>query len=208
MNSPDISVIIPVHNREKYISRAIRSILNQSISHEKYEIIVIDDGSDDSSISVIETFKDKIRLFVNDKNIGLPGSLNKGINNARGRFIIRLDSDDYVHYDYLKIPYLFLSFNSNFDAVCCDYYIVDDHENISSRENAKKSPIGCGIMFRQEHLISIGLYDENQKLNEEKELMYRFKKKFKVERIPLPLYRYRKHENNMTDDPKLKKIFN
>ena len=59
--------------------------------------------------------------------------MNKGINNAKGRFVIRIDSDDYVHKDFLKIPYLFLTLNSDFDAVSLDYYKVDDRENIISK---------------------------------------------------------------------------
>tara|TARA_B100000123_G_C25702110_1_gene415763 strand:+ start:555 stop:1187 length:633 start_codon:yes stop_codon:yes gene_type:complete len=199
----DISVIIPVYNREKYIGRALRSILNQSIDKSRYEIIVIDDASTDNSEKIIKKYSKEITLISNKKNLGLPASLNKGINNAKGRFIIRIDSDDYVHKDFLKIPYLFLTLNSDFDAVSLDYYKVDDRENIISKNNCITDPIGCGIMFRHENLVEIGLYDEKQLLHEEKELRLRFEKKYSIKRIQLPLYRYRMHDSNMSEDTEL-----
>ncbi len=199
----DISVIIPVYNREKYIGRALRSILNQSIDKSRYEIIVIDDASTDNSEKIIKKYSKEITLISNKKNLGLPASLNKGINNAKGRFIIRIDSDDYVHKDFLKIPYLFLTLNSDFDAVSLDYYKVDDRENIISKNNCITDPIGCGIMFRHENLVEIGLYDEKQLLHEEKELRFRFEKKYSIKRIQLPLYRYRMHDSNMSEDTEL-----
>ena len=63
-----------------------------------------------------------------------------------------------------------------------------------------ENPIGCGIIFATSHLIEIGLYDENFQLHEERELRHRFEKKYQVHRLELPLYRYRRHENNITND--------
>ena len=204
----EISVIIPTYNRVKFISRAIRSILNQSMSRELYEIIVVDDGSTDNTFDVIKQYSNEIKLIKNKKNIGLPGSLNVGIKASRGRFIIRLDSDDYVHKDYLLVPYLYLTMNANFDAVCVDYLVVDEKENIITRENSNDKPIGCGIMFRHNQLINIGLYNESQLLHEDKELMTRFlQKNYKIHRIALPLYRYKMHDSNITNDNNLKKKY-
>ena len=88
------------------------------------------------------------------------------------------------------------------DAVCCDYYFVDDDENIIERKNAEKNPIGCAIMFRTEHLIDLGMYDQTFLVHEDLDLRLRFLKKYKINRIPLPLYRYRKHEANLTKNQK------
>ena len=63
-----------------------------------------------------------------------------------------------------------------------------------------ENPIGCGIMFETSHLFEIGLYDEEFQLLEERELRYRFEKKYKIHRLELPLYRYRRHENNITNN--------
>ena len=88
--------------------------------------------------------------------------------------------------------------NKYIDAVKCDYYIVDKLENITTLENSEKNPIGCGIMFRREQLIDIGLYNPEYKLHEDKELVEIFTKKYSITRIPIPLYKYFFHGDNMT----------
>ena len=70
-----------------------------------------------------------------------------------------------------------------------------------------KKPIACGILFKTHHLIDIGLYDEKFLINEEKDLRIRFKKKYTIDRIALPLYRYRQHENSLTKNKLKKKNF-
>lgn len=202
-----ISVIIPAYNCAKWISRSIRSILDQSFEDKDYEVIVVNDGSTDDLIQVLNPYLNKIRLINRIENKGLPYSLNEGIYHSKGRFIIRLDSDDYVHYDYLKIPFMFLSMNPNLDAVALDYVKVDEKENVISRHNCEIDPIGCGILFRHEHLVDLGFYNEKQKLHEEKELMERFKKKYTLTRIQLPLYRYRDRAGSITKNINLKKTY-
>lgn len=197
---PTISIIIPAHNQERYIGRCLRSVLNQTYARDDYEVIVIDDASTDRTAYALELFESEIVLIRNEEQLGLPGSLNKGIRKARGRFIIRLDGDDYVHGEYLNVLALHLDLNSHFDAVACDYLLVDDQENVLEQMNCMHDPIGCGIMFRIDHLIDIGLYDEGFLSREEEDLRIRFEKKYSIERVALPLYRYRRHENNMTND--------
>lgn len=203
MKLPLISVIIPVHNQQNYLGRCLRSILDQSLAKSDYEIIVIDDGSTDNSKSIYNIFLDNIILIKHKKNLGLPSALNKGIKCAKGRFFIRLDADDYVHHEYLKILSLFLSLNDDIDAVACDYQLVDKNEKVIEIKNCMDFPIGCGIMFRQSHIVELGMYDEKQLIHEEKDLRSRFLNKYNIKRVELPLYRYRKHENNMTNNKEL-----
>jgi glycosyltransferase involved in cell wall biosynthesis len=205
--NPKISVIIPAYNCAQWITRSIRSILDQSISDDDYEIIVINDGSTDDLVQVLKPYLNRIRFINRNENKGLPYSLNEGIAHSLGRFIIRLDSDDYVHTDYLKIPYMFLTMNSDLDAVALDYLCVDEKERIMSRHNCETDPIGCGIMFRHEHLITLGLYNVDQKLHEEKELMQRFQSRYSLTRIQLPLYRYRDRRDSITKDEQLIKKY-
>lgn len=201
MKNKILSVVIPIYNEEKYIGRCIRSLMNQSLSQDEYEIILINDGSLDKTKYALQLFEGGIiKVFNNDKNKGLPYSLNKAITNSKGKFIVRVDGDDYVNYDFLLILKVFLEMNPYLDAVSCDYQLVDSSENVISIENAEKDPIGCGIMFRKKHLIEIGMYDTEMKHNEDKEMYNRFTKRHSIFRIPLPLYRYRKHQNNMTNN--------
>ncbi len=201
-NQKLISVIIPTFNQGEFLGRCLRSILNQNIGKKEYEIIVINDGSEDNTLKVLKIYEKEIKILKNKKNKGLPYSINKGIKEAKGRFIVRLDSDDYVNRNFLYILKIFLEDNPDIDAVSCDYFIIDDKENVLTRKNSSKNPIGCGIMFRLEHLINLGLYDEKFLVHEDKDLRLRFNEKYKIFRIPLPLYRYRKHHGNITNNKK------
>lgn len=199
-NIPFISVIVTAFNVEKYIGRCLRSILEQSLPRIEYEVIVINDGSKDRTLFALEVFGQDIRLIDNAKHLGLPKSLNKGIRAARGKYIVRLDGDDYVNREYLNILCMHLEMNPQIDAIACDYLEVDDHEAVLGTKDCRKDPIACGIMFRSEQLIDIGLYDEKFILREDEDLRRRFLKKHRIERVMLPLYRYRRHLDNMTND--------
>jgi len=130
----------------------------------------------------------------------LPGSLNLGLKKARGSFVVRVDSDDWVQYDFLNILSTFLFLNKNLDAVSCDYSITDYKENLIENINSEKKPIGCAIMFRMQHLLDLNLYDEKFLFAEEEALRKKFLKKYQITRLPVTLYRYRKHEKNRSNN--------
>ena len=195
-----ISVLIPAYNAERFIGRAIRSVLNQTVPDRRHEVIAVDDASTDRTAYALELFKDEIEILYNDKKLGLPASLNRAIRAARGKYVVRVDADDYVSHDYLYILQRFLEDNTYMDAVACDYLLVDNSENVIERRNCMEYPIGCGIMFRTDHLIEIGLYDDNFLMHEDRDLRARFLKKYAIHQIELPLYRYRRHKDNMTND--------
>ena len=202
MKTPIVSIIIPVFNQEKWIGRCLRSLLNQTMERSNYEIIVVDDGSTDRTAFALDLFLDEIKLIKNDKNRGLPAALNRGIKESKANHIIRVDGDDYVNEFFLFILNEFLEQNKYMDAIACDYFLVNDEEEIIERKNCMDNPIGCGIMFKSNQLLEIGLYDENFLLYEERDLRYRFEKKYKIHRLELPLYRYRRHSNNITNNLK------
>lgn len=191
----ETSIIITNYNYEKYLSRAIRSAVNQSFSN--YEIIVIDDDSEDNSKIVIESFSGYIRKIYNDNNLGLAASCNKAIRSALGKYIVRLDADDFMHEDFLKIHQLFLANNKEMDATSCDYLEVDSKENILRRKSGVTWPIACGVTYRTDQLIDIGLYNESLP-REDFDLRERFIKKYQIYNIPVPLYRYTIHEGSKT----------
>ena len=90
---PKISVIVATYNQEKFIGRCLRSLLHQTL-YSEYEIIVINDGSNDNTKFALELFCDPndsiVRVLTNKSNKGLPYSLNRGIKNAMGKYIIRV----------------------------------------------------------------------------------------------------------------------
>lgn len=92
MPNPKVTVLMPVYNGEKYLLEAIDSILNQTFTD--FEFLIINDGSTDGSREIIESFSDHRIVLVNQENIGLTNSLNKGIDMAIGEYIARMDCDD------------------------------------------------------------------------------------------------------------------
>lgn len=97
-----ISVLMPVYNAEKYVAEAIESTLRQSF--RDFEFLIVDDGSIDNTLSIIRSYKDeRIKVITNKHN--LVKSLNLGMNMAKGKYIARMDADDIMHIDRLRIQY-------------------------------------------------------------------------------------------------------
>jgi glycosyltransferase involved in cell wall biosynthesis len=120
MEFPEVSIIIPVYNSEKFLSRCLDSILNQSFNN--FECILIDDGSTDSSLSICEQYRNSDNRFVviHQKNSGVSAARNKGLEIARGRYICFIDSDDSSQINMLEKLVVAIE-KSNADVVCCGY---------------------------------------------------------------------------------------
>jgi len=108
-----ISVIIPVFNAEKYVEEAIKSVLSQT--YKNRELICINDNSTDSSLSVLESFEDKIILINNKDNFGTSESRNIGIRRAKGGFLAFIDNDDLWESNKLEVQMNHFNNNPNLD---------------------------------------------------------------------------------------------
>lgn len=202
-NLPDISVIVCAYNHGKWLERCVRSLSHQqNIKESEFEIIVVDDASTDMTKEVLGNLSGigNLKIIKNDVNIGLPRSINKAIKTALGRYVVRVDSDDYVGRLFLFLSRLFLDMNRDYQAVATDYVLVDEFERVTERANSVEKEIACGVMFRKECLFDIGLYDESFSMREGHDLRRRFLDKFKMGRLEFPLYKYRKHSNNRTNN--------
>ncbi len=133
MNETEFSIIIPVFNGEKYIKECIESAVSQSFKG-KYEIIVVNDGSNDSTTKILTEFKDeKLKIF-NNKNSGPAFSRNFGIEKARGKHIAFLDSDDILDKDALQNFYdvwhsAYCKNGLEADIIFAPYYVIREHKN-------------------------------------------------------------------------------
>ena len=119
------SIIIPVCNSEKYLFQCIQSVLNQKYSN--VEIIIVDDCSTDKSITISRSFAKKynnIKIICNKKNEGVSVCRNKGISNAVGKYIIFLDSDDYLINNGLKKLANLVQNNNSINLVIFTHYIT------------------------------------------------------------------------------------
>ena len=203
-SGPLVSIIVATFNQERFIGRCLRSLLHQTMSPQDYEVIVVNDGSTDRTNYALELFCDPfesvVKVITNETNLGLPASINIGLHASRAPYVVRIDSDDFVNNNFLSFLHFYLEANDYVDAVACDYLLLDDEERILGRGNCADDPIACGIMFHKEHLFNIGLYDESFRYHEERELRIRFEKKYNIHRLELPLYRYRRHDSNITNN--------
>jgi len=193
---PTASIIITNHNYAKYLQRCVRSCLSQK--HIPVEVIVVDDLSDDDSISKLQPFQDDIKIIKNFKNVGVAESANIGIKESRSQFVIRVDADDFVASEMCYFMTEYLELNHDAFCVSCDYLMVDNYENTLERKYAKEKNISCGIMYRRDLLLELGGNNHTMRHKEEEELRKRLGKKYKIHHMGMPFYRYRMHDDNKT----------
>lgn len=201
-----LTVLITSYNYEKFLSRCIRSCISQTMSKQEYEILIVDDCSEDKSHEILEHWNNKynIRVIRNNKNVGLGASCRIGVMNCETPFIVRVDADDYVSEDFCKTLYLYASTNKS-HAVACDYYEVDFDENIISRSSHKDKPIACGILFRTDSLEYVGGYS-SIRIDEDKDLRKRFDEQFEINFLNIPMYRYYRHKNSLSNSKTEKEV--
>lgn len=119
-----VSVIIPVYQGEKFLNQCIDSVLNQT--HEKIEVICVNDGSKDQSLEILREYERKdqrVRVFSQD-NRGQSAARNLALSHAKGKFVVFIDSDDYIGKDYIKELYDEI-IKERADMVVCGYTKVD-----------------------------------------------------------------------------------
>ncbi len=200
-----VSVIITCFNLEKYVSRAINSCIHQTLEDDQYEIIVVDDASSDKSWEVIGSFGTLVKAHRHDDNLGVAAASNTGIRNARGKYIVRVDGDDFINKHFLHTLTQFLDWNEDMGFVYCDHIVVNESLERKQSMNTLEKLLdhGAGVMFRKKHLQEIGLYDETLRNREDYDLILRHIKKFKnLDRhhVRLPYYRYFKREGSLSTD--------
>lgn len=156
-----LSIIVPVYNVERYVERCIRSLEQQDLSHEEYEIIVVNDGSKDQSISIVQQLCTEFsNLFIVHKNNGgLSSARNFGISHARGQYIWFVDSDDYIESHVLK-SMLHKAYCLNLDLLAFNYCDIWDNK-ISVGFNSSQQPVGkiiSGETYIREYPIGISAW--------------------------------------------------
>ncbi len=195
-----VSIIITNYNYGNYLHRCIRSCLNQTLPIDQFEVILVDDFSKDNSHSIVEEYRSlpNFKYIRNKKNLGVAHSANTAIKKSKGKYFVRVDSDDYINKEFANILSLYLEENPKKLCVACDYYLVNDKEIKIQKVSSKEKPISCGIMYNKKKLLKEGLYNAKYKHREEEELRIRLGDRYKIHNLSLPLYRYRMHQTNKT----------
>lgn len=210
-SAPLVSVLLPTYNNELYLSNAIKSILNQTFGD--FEFIIIDDCSIDSTQNIINQFNDKRIINVkNDENLGLIKSLNKGLSLAKGKYIARMDGDDYCFPKRLEIEVNFMEKNSDIVIVGGSHlqgdidtpFLKKQYFPTSFFDIKAYSLFNCPlshitVMFRKSVITDHNLqYDEKYKYAEDYALWNKLSEFGRVKNLPYFFAKYRQNVNGQT----------
>jgi glycosyltransferase involved in cell wall biosynthesis len=194
------SVLIATYNQDRFLARAVTSALRQRLPSGCFEVIVVDDGSTDTTPEILRGFAGSVRL-VRQPNRGLPAARNAGLAAARGETLLVLDSDDELEPDALATEWKALRRHPEAAVACPDRWEIGEDGRLS-RQTVDLGQIygiiAAGLLFRTEVVRALGGY--RSFYWEEHDLMIRLRRQCPAVHVPVPLYRYYRHGDNMTCD--------
>lgn len=200
----EVSIILPVYNRAKYLNRCIDSVLNQS--YKNWELIGIDDGSEDNSFEVLGNYQkanNNIKIF-KQKNMKLPLTRNRGIKESSGKFITFLDSDDEYAKDHLLKRIEYMNEHPKVDLIHGGVKIIGD-EYVRDKNNPKEfihlsqCTIGATFFGKRHVFLQLNGF-KNLSYSEDSEFLERAKNKFIIDKVNFNTYRYyRDAPNSITN---------
>jgi glycosyltransferase involved in cell wall biosynthesis len=213
MNTPLVTVLMPVYNAQRFLKRAIESVLEQTFTD--FEFLIINDGSTDNSVAIIHSFKDdRIRLVHNTKNLGLVATLNKGVELVSSKYIARMDADDICLPDRLQKQVNYMERHPIVDVLAAlivhinadeeeTGYWDDDKMNLSPQEiftsMARTASIAHPTVLMKSTIAKEYKYNGTQKEGEDWDLWMRLLSDGKkIEKIPEVLLKYRMHAASFT----------
>ena len=207
MKQPLLSVVMPVYNAAPFLDESINSIVNQTFTD--FEFVILDDGSTDSSGSILRQWEkkdDRIRLLRSDRKLGLSGSSNLVAANANAPILARMDADDVSHPDRLRRQWEILESRGDVVAVGTLCQGIDaagrvtrprDRWRLVRRSRYIPFPHGS-IMFRRAAFDKVKGYDAQLPVGEDQDLFYRMNAVGRVVTLPDALYQFRYHLGNTT----------
>lgn len=206
-DNPSISVIMCMHNGEKYLKEAIESILNQS--YDTFEFIIINDASTDNSLQIAAGYRDpRIRIISNPEKRGIAASVNRGLALAQGKYIARMDADDISEKNRFFEQVAFLE--SNPSVGLCGSWMTAFNENDTrlvtypTMPDMIKTglfiycPVGQPTVMGRREVFDTFRYNEDFFIAEDYDLWQRISEKYAIANIGSPLHRYRIHDKSAT----------
>jgi len=206
-----ISIILPVYNRQDFIERAIDSVLNQIC--KKWELIIIDDGSKDSTAELIGKYKNydpRIKSFYQNHQ-NLSAAKNNGIRHSKGNFITFLDSDDEYKKEHLKLRIDFLNQNPEIDFLHGGVQVignqfVPDRNDRTKLTHLSTCAIGATFFGRREIFLELGGFKQIA-YSEDSEFLERVLKYYNIKKVDFPTYIYhREVSDSITQNGLLKSL--
>ena len=167
----DLSIIIINKNYQEYLKKSIYSCINQKTKYS-FEIIIIDDGSRDKSLQLANSIKNKNLKIFSVNNFGVEKASNLGFKKSKGRFVLRVDSDDYLHKNFIQIM-LNKIIGTKYSFVYPNYNLISKSgklirkvslPNFNKKEILERGDfLATGTIFRKREIKLLGYYNETHK---------------------------------------------
>ena len=210
MNGPLVTVYMPCRDYGLYLTKAVDSVLAQLYSN--WELFIINEGSSDNTSEIALTYVNKypkqIRLINNKKAVGLQKLANDVLSKANGKYMLRLDADDWLDESALLIMVAKLEATQDVSLVYGNYFYTDSHGNVLGFERRKSlgeedeagflPPHGACTMFRTRSLKTVGGYSEDIDAQDGWELWYKLYSRFGAASIDAPTFYYRQHSSSLS----------
>jgi glycosyltransferase involved in cell wall biosynthesis len=204
-----ITVLMPIYNGEAFVADALESILEQTF--RDFEFLIIDDGSTDKSVEIIEGYGDpRIRLVCNDEQIALIRTLNRGLELARGKYVVRMDADDVSLPERLERQVAFMEANPAVGACGTWAVTIGDGDGAVRQYPEETDAIRCRLLFypaiahstvcirRDTYVRHHFQFDEAYPHAEDYELWCRFSEVVPLANLGSVLLRYRIHAGSVS----------
>lgn len=191
---PVVSIVLPTYNRANYLKRAIESVLHQTF--KKWELIIVDDGSNDNTFSTVDEYilkYENIR-YIKHLNRKTPLSINTGLLASCGEYISFLDSDDEYKPEHLSLRYDFMQMNPDVDFIHGGVEIigspyVKDKNDLSKQIHISECAIGGTFFGKRNVFFDLDGF-RNLTYSDDSDFLERAEKKFKVTKVDFPTYIY------------------
>lgn len=207
---PQVTVLMSVYNGMPYLPKAINSILNQT--YDQLELLVIEDGSTDGSLQYLQSINDvRLRLEINNENLGMAASLNRGLLLARGAYIARLDADDIALPNRIETQLHFMKNNKEVELCGSFAQVISANEDglflwkqaiapleIRWKMLFKNPFIHSAVMFRKETVLRNSIKYKNLSGTEDYQLWSEILKYGEGINLDQVLIQYRRHDKSMT----------
>jgi len=199
--TPEISIILPTHNGARYLAGSIQSCLEQTFGD--FELVVVDDASSDSTPRILEGFaaEPRVRILRSEQNLKLPGALNMGFAQARGRLLTWTSDDNLYEPGALEALRRVLVERPGIDLVYADYSVIDlegrvlrQHRCSDPDYMVERNCVGACFMYRRSVMERVGPYETETFLAEDYDFFLRtFLAGLRMHHLAEVLYRYRVH---------------
>ncbi len=220
-NSPSISIVLPVYNMAYFLPEALESIAQQEF--RDFELIMIDDGSADLSYSILQNYAANAKhpcTLIQFDHLGLPACLNAGIRASKAKYIARMDADDVMMPNRLKIQYEYLQANREID-ILGSWAIEIDTNGLPTNKLThpqyhnqivdflyKGCPLIHPSLLVKKSIFNYGMYEELYPSPEDYDLWIRLRHHIVFHNIPQYLIKKRRHNNSVTGSVSNAFIFN